>query len=108
MKVPQYWFNAYLPNQNEESSEPKAHEFRAGGLQIHFAGNRDGKRPDRMNTWMEIAEQQLPEWEKPVEETFLPDDIQKFWGHLSARRAAKGITSPVANTREAASSKPKE
>lgn len=57
--VPQYWFNSY-PSAGGEirtSDNPRPNEFRPGGLQIHFAGNRDGKRSDRMNNWMEVAEQ---------------------------------------------------
>ncbi|KAH8749847.1 hypothetical protein F5882DRAFT_525098 [Hyaloscypha sp. PMI_1271] len=99
VKVPQYWFNAYLPDQNEGHSL-RPHEFRPGGLQIHFAGNRDGKRPEHMASWMNIAEQQLPEFRKPVEDTSLPDEIRKFWGHLSERRAAKGISAALASTEQ--------
>jgi len=53
-----------------------------------------------MASWMNIAEQQLPEFRKPVEDTSLPDEIRKFWGHLSERRAAKGISAALASTEQ--------
>ena len=88
--VPQYWFNAYPSN--KETTSPRPHEFRPGGLQIHFAGNKDGKRPERMDTWMNIAEQDVPPYNTPFEQTGLKEDIEKFWAHLSEERTKKGIT----------------
>ena len=90
MHVPQYWFNAY-PASNKETKTLRPHEFRPGGLQIHFAGNRDGKRPERMDTWMNIATQEIEPYSVPLEQTGLQEDIQAFWTHLSEERAKKGI-----------------
>lgn len=87
VKVPQYWFNAYP----DADSQPKPHEFRPGLYQIHFVSNRDGLRPDRMTTWLEISEKQLPEYDVPVENTVYLDEINNFWKDISERRTAKGI-----------------
>ncbi|KAI9729519.1 MAG: hypothetical protein M1818_008491 [Claussenomyces sp. TS43310] len=89
VEVPQYWFNAYPTSTDKEKFKP--HEFRAGGLQIHFAGNKDGGRSDRMNQWMNISEQLLPEWDMPVEQSFYPQALKNFWAELSEKRASKGI-----------------
>ena len=88
--VPQYWFNAY-PASTKEATTLRPHEFRQGGLQIHFAGNKDGKRPERMDTWMDLAEQQIMPYNVPVEQVGLLDDIRGFWTHLSEERTKKGI-----------------
>jgi hypothetical protein len=97
VKVPQHWFNAY-PASAGENAIPRAHEFRAGDLQIHFAGNRDGKRNDRMSAWIEIAEQQNSEWAFPAEQSGLEDDIYMFWQNRTADRLAKGTAPPVLET----------
>lgn len=88
--VPQYWFNAY-PASSKETTSPRPHEFRPGGLQIHFAGNRDGKRPERMENWMNIAEQNIAPYNVPLDQVGLAEDIQAFWAHLSEERTKKGI-----------------
>lgn len=88
--VPQYWFNAY-PSALNQDRAPRPHEFRPGGLQIHFAGNKDGKRPERMDTWMSIAEQEIAPYDIEVEKMGLQEDITAFWQHLSEERAKKGI-----------------
>lgn len=87
--VPQYWFNAY-PASAKEITKRRPHEFRQGGLQIHFAGNRDGKKPERMETWMDLAEQQITPYNAPVEQVALLDDIRDFWAKLSEKRKKKG------------------
>lgn len=98
--IPQYWLNGYPVY--KEVVTPKPHEFRPGGLQIHFAGNRDGKRPERMNAMMDIAEQGIAPWEVPLEETWYQEHVKSFWDDLSARRLAKGIKPAVDNTAAAA------
>ena len=97
VKVPQHWFNAY-PASAREHTIPRAREFRAGDLQIHFAGNRDGKRNNRMRAWMDIAEQQNSEWILPPEQSGLKDDIYTFWQNRTADRLAKGTAPPVLET----------
>jgi len=74
-------------NQDEP---PKAHEFRPGGLQIHFANNRDGKRPEKMAAWMSIADQNVAPYNVEVAESGLIEDIRKFWAQLSDERTKKG------------------
>lgn len=95
MQVPQYWFNAY-PSPLDKDRPPRKHEFRPGGLQIHFAGNRDGKRPERMETWMSIADKAVPPYDVPVEETSLPKEIEKFWKRLGTKRRRKAKVAEAA------------
>jgi len=89
--VPQYWFNAYPTSIEANERTPRAHEFRPGVLQIHFAGNKDGKRPERMGTWMDIAEQEIPAYNADLEDSGMLEDIGAFWEHLSEERTKKGI-----------------
>jgi hypothetical protein len=95
VQVPQYWFNAYSSPLSKDRP-PRKHEFRPGGLQIHFAGNRDGKRPERMETWMSIADKAVPPYDVPVEETSLPRDIEKFWKRLGTKRRRKSRVAEAA------------
>jgi hypothetical protein len=97
VRVPQHWFNAYPPSA-EEHAIPRAHEFRVGDLQIHFAGNRDGRRNDRMMAWMEIAEQQTSETILPPEQSGLEDEIHMFWQNRTAGRIAKRSKLPILET----------
>jgi hypothetical protein len=85
VQVPQYWFNAYPVSTAREKSTPRVHEFRAGALQIHFASNRDGKRNERMNVWLDIAEQQSSKWVLPPEQSGLRDNIAEFWQNRTAK-----------------------
>ncbi|KAL3423529.1 galactosyl transferase gma12 mnn10 family protein [Phlyctema vagabunda] len=85
--VPQFWFNAYSSNRTSTAARPQ--DFRPGALQIHFAGNRDGKRPERMETWMDIAEQAVSPYTCPLEQSGLLQDVHDFWHSLSEERAQK-------------------
>jgi hypothetical protein len=60
-------------------------------LQIHFAGNRDGKRPERMDTWMTIAEKEILPYNVELKDSGLLEDIASFWERLSEDRTKKGI-----------------
>ena len=88
MHVPQYWFNAYPPGVNQDEP-PKVHEFRPGGLQMHFANNRNGKRPEKMSAWMSIADQNVKPYTAELAETGLIEDMRAFWSQLSEERAKK-------------------
>jgi hypothetical protein len=44
-----------------------------------------------MDTWMNVAEQEIAPYNAPVEQTGLQEDIQSFWAHLSEERTKKGI-----------------
>ncbi|KAL3423531.1 galactosyl transferase gma12 mnn10 family protein [Phlyctema vagabunda] len=79
--VPQVWFNAYRLHKGTEGHAERL--FQPGMLQIHFAGNRDGLRPDRMNKMMDTADQNLPEYNVPAGEGFYQHDISKFWSDLT-------------------------
>ena len=57
------------------SSQPWKHQ--SGELLIHFAGRK--KLKEKMEYWIDIAEQHLPEWEVPLEETWYEEDIKVFW-----------------------------
>jgi hypothetical protein len=74
--VPQHWFNAFNPPSDGKIRE---HHARPGNLLMHFASNRDGLRPDRMKSWMDIAEQQLPEWCVPFNKTYYPAQFEEYW-----------------------------
>jgi hypothetical protein len=44
-----------------------------------------------MDTWMNIAEQEVVPYNAPLEQTGLPEDIRHFWVQLSEERTKKGI-----------------
>ncbi|EUC42720.1 glycosyltransferase family 34 protein [Bipolaris oryzae ATCC 44560] len=89
--VPQRWFNAYPPpstttttTTTTTTSAPVAapSAARKGSLLIHFASNRDGKRPERMAQWQRVAGSPGNEWNKPLNETRYVSEIAEFWERL--------------------------
>ncbi len=87
-----------IPHLLVKNAVPRAHEFRAGDLQIQFAGNRDGKQNNCMGAWMDIAEQQNSDLKLQPEESGLESDISRFWRNRTAARLAKGPAPPVLET----------
>ncbi|KAF2838866.1 glycosyltransferase family 34 protein [Patellaria atrata CBS 101060] len=81
--VPQRWFNAYPPPE-EQGARLKPNHARPGSLLIHFASNRDGLRPERMGRWMDVVDQRTERLEVPYNETGYPDEIEEFWARLRA------------------------
>ena len=55
---------------------------RPGQLLMHFASNRDGLRPERMNKWMDVADKEVSEWRVPLNETSYPKQIEEYWRRL--------------------------
>ena len=82
--VPQHWFNGYVGNRDArlvlKGEEPGA--ARKGDLQIHFAG----KRKDRMEQFLEIAESKDPRWEMSLERTGLIEEAREFWVEEAIKR----------------------
>ncbi|RDW65214.1 hypothetical protein BP5796_09906 [Coleophoma crateriformis] len=89
--MPQRWINAYpvkmLNATTLTNKKPLKYNFRAGDLLIHFAGNQDHKRHERMAYWMNIAEKHLPQYEVPLDKTSLKKDIGRFWDSQKKKRA---------------------
>lgn len=77
LRVPQQWFNAYLPDGDAETGSWASHQARRGDFQIHFAGVADRER--KMEAWIERAERREPEWVVSLEETTLVSEIGAFW-----------------------------
>lgn len=87
--VPQNWFNAY-PTTIRENQTPNEHKYALGGLQIHFEANRDGKRLEKMNTWMNISEQDTAPYNAGPNDSGFNDDISKFWKESNEERSQQG------------------
>ncbi|KAL3420061.1 galactosyl transferase gma12 mnn10 family protein [Phlyctema vagabunda] len=101
--VPQFWFNSYpVSVHREHKKDIRIYEYRPGALQIHFASNRDGKRPERMNSYMDKAEKAgdaNAAYAPPLSESWYPGNITAFWDELRAKRAKEG---PISETDGAA------
>jgi hypothetical protein len=101
VKVPQSWFNAY-PISNP-SKQPREFEYRPGLLQMHFPGNKDGKKSEKMNHWMDLLGQQPALYRMEIEKTDYPKEIKAYWAQLSEEQpkripdgiAEKNITKPT-------------
>ena len=93
--VPQRWFNAYPPSTptSPPSSAPSA--ARKGSLLIHFASNRDGKRPERMAQWQRIAGSPGNEWAKPLNSTRYVSEIDEFWRRLGEGEDEGGVVADI-------------
>ncbi|KAJ6284098.1 glycosyltransferase family 34 protein [Bipolaris maydis] len=55
---------------------------RTGSLLMHFASNRDGKRPERMAQWQRIAASPRNEWNKALNSTRYVSEMDEFWRGL--------------------------
>lgn len=88
MHVPQRWFNAYAGNRGETNglfadplepqSKVKLNSIKEGDLLVHHAGHKS-LRAQRMNPWMDVAEQRLAQWELDLNETTYVQEIKDFW-----------------------------
>ena len=76
--VPQNWFNGFPPDRNATDDNSRMHA-RKGSLLIHFASNRDGKRPERMAYWGSVVSDGTSDWNKPVEKTWYQEEIAEYW-----------------------------
>jgi hypothetical protein len=74
MQAPQRWFNAY---QGEHNETLQPFQVRRGDLLVHFAGIP--AREERMQYWLERAEQHLDDWEVPVKSTSYIQEARDFW-----------------------------
>lgn len=74
VQAPQRWFNAY---QGEHNETLQPFQIRRGDLLVHFAGVP--AREERMQYWLERAEQHLDDWEIPVKSTSYPQEARDFW-----------------------------
>ncbi|KAF2023542.1 hypothetical protein EK21DRAFT_118663 [Setomelanomma holmii] len=88
--VPQRWFNGFPPSLS--SSGHSARMSRHGSLLIHFASNRDGKRPERMAHWQSKRE----EWHKPYNETGYVKEIGEYWGRVGKGEDMKSVIEDIA------------
>ncbi|EME39449.1 glycosyltransferase family 34 protein [Dothistroma septosporum NZE10] len=92
VQSPQRWFNAYQGEHNETLAP---FQIRRGDFLVHFAGVPN--REERMNYWLERAEQHLDDWEIPVKSTSYLQEVRDFWSEQSAAR--KGRREAVAKVR---------
>ncbi|KAG5927877.1 hypothetical protein E4U42_001675 [Claviceps africana] len=82
-KVPQRWFNAY-PTDDENPQDPWVHP---GDFLVHFAGRPN--RETHMNHWLDISEQLLEKWNKPLTQTTYLEEIKQFWNHTKTVQEAR-------------------
>jgi hypothetical protein len=81
VQAPQRWFNAYQGEHNETLAP---FQIRRGDLLVHFAGVP--AREERMQYWLQRAEQHLDDWEVPVKSTSYPQEARDFWNEERDRR----------------------
>ena len=86
MQAPQRWFNAY---QGEHNETLQPFQVRRGDLLVHFAGVP--QREERMQYWLERAEQHLDDWEVPVKSTSYPQEARDFWNEQREIRKHRNI-----------------
>lgn len=95
VQAPQRWFNAY---QGEHNETLQPFQIRRGDLLVHFAGVP--AREERMQYWLERAEQHLDDWEIPVKSTSYPQEAKDFWNEQ--RDLRKNLKETLAEAREKA------
>ena len=86
MQAPQRWFNAY---QGEHNETLQPFQVRRGDLLVHFAGVP--AREERMQYWLERAEQHLDDWEVPVKSTSYIQEAWDFWNEQKEIRKSKTV-----------------
>merc|ERR1712137_586157 len=86
--VPQRWFNGFPPSAKHPAKPAAA---RPGSLLIHFASNRDGKRPQRMEKWGRVLGEEGNEWDVPLNETRYVPEIEEFWERIGRGEDEEGI-----------------
>ena len=84
VQAPQRWFNAYQGEHNETLAP---FQVRRGDFLVHFPGV--GDREQRMQYWLDRAEQHLPDWEIEYKQTSYPTEARDFWAEVAAAREAK-------------------
>lgn len=84
VQAPQRWFNAYQGEHNETLAP---FQIRRGDFLVHFAGV--GNRDERMEYWLNRAEQHLDDWEVPVKSTSYVQEVRDFWSEQSGLRSSK-------------------
>ncbi|ORX96856.1 hypothetical protein BCR34DRAFT_607508 [Clohesyomyces aquaticus] len=94
VQVPQRWFNCYPPD-GSSGDEHAPRICREGSMLIHFASNRDGKRPERMARFHEIADNKTAEWYKPVNETGYVKEIAEYWERLGQGEDQQSIVNDL-------------
>ena len=87
LQAPQRWFNAY---QGEHNETLQPFSVRRGDLLVHFAGVIP--REERMQHWLDRAEQHLDDWEMPVKSTSYPQEARDFWSDQRGNRRAEAET----------------
>jgi hypothetical protein len=90
--VPQRWFNGFPPNPAHPEKPPLA---RPASLLIHFASNRDGKRPERMAYWGGVARSKANEWMRPLNETGYPAEIEEYWARLGEGEDVESVCKDI-------------
>ncbi|RVX73036.1 hypothetical protein B0A52_02162 [Exophiala mesophila] len=86
MHMPQRWFNAYAGYRGRaDYSDPllpqrkfRPNSIKEGDILVHHAGHKQ-LRMARMEPWVAVAEQHLPQWELELSQTTYLQEIQKFW-----------------------------
>lgn len=92
--MPQRWFNGFPPDSNVTEDRNHAHA-RKGSLLIHFASNRDGRRPERMAYWGDVAGNHKANWNKPVEQTLYREEIAEFWRRVGNGESYEKINKDI-------------
>lgn len=80
--MPQRWFNGFPPPSSAKYAASPA-TARRGSLLIHFASDRDGKRPERMAKYLAIANSTRSEWERQLRETGYEAEIKEYWQRVA-------------------------
>jgi hypothetical protein len=89
--MPQRWFNGFPPSSRPSSST----SARPGSLLIHFASNRDGRRPERMAQWSEVTRRRDKDWYKPYNKTDYPTEITEYWDRVGRGEDMEGICDDI-------------
>jgi len=116
MHVPQRWFNAYPGYRGERNdlfSDPtqpqnkfRPNSVKEGDLLVHHAGHKS-QRTQRMQPWIDLAEQHSAVWEMEVEQTTYMHEIEEFWRRDAPkeRRTQDKLKSTLAEIRKGQAAK---
>jgi hypothetical protein len=84
--VPPRWFNSY-PRDEDESWTNK-YPVQKGDMMLRFAGVSED-RPRMISAFYDHVVSDREEWEVPLSETTLPEEIAGFWRNFGMQRGLK-------------------